>query len=1097
MFGAQCKPISAPRLSLAACACLLAGHQANPDLGPVTANLKGASTVKSALRLVAVFASALLFAAACSSAHAAKAPPANANSQGSVAGDDASPETAQSSDTVIIPGPLGSFLRMAGISQEVTPGDVLPLLARNAFLYGHVGDRKTEFLVLANRYVEQARELRPLAGPDGMIRVAGCADVGPLIQVLGYKFEHGCTHDDASLITADAERAFLTVDSGFPLTKLEQSLQDGVPFSYSFPATRVPIFYSDKDWGEILASKDRSGSSLLDLLLNDQNVDRLYSALSRLDAQTRHELYRAPGLRRLLYYGPVLDFYGSRLCIHDGEVDVPGGAAAERGWQDLAGASPHAAGDFVIHLLAKDQGWLAAYFDALSRLSPAQQAHLAQADRLRQLYDAYKSSIPVNAAATSVFPRNSNLLLLLTRLQWDASGAPQVPGSLALWQEIFLRDDKQHHLRGMAKHYHVPDSPDRLLEDLVAFSNVLTNNGPTQVYMKLSEIDGARQPEKPMSADTVRLLASRFDQLNDWYTIFVEFPTLDDTAIAHFMATADRINGISNPVLRSNALGAFQAEVGIWQVLARQNQIPADHLNASWEDAIKPYTGITSSGQLFEAARKSLQSTMVAAGGSSNPTQDEVVDLLAGPAQNNPEAVRVHQELARRIRAVLDDQRLVSLDTLFGLYDGLGQMAHGEQIGDSLLPLAGALREFEMPRPIFTEGERVSWSPTVYVSRHAELQIRTDLTKVIKTPGTPPQLEAARARLAPFLRDTLVGLNYAYYEPPGSQVLHSNPLFVRSHDFAASSIQGVDEVWGAPALIGIGATAGGGAYLIGSLADLPYVLALTEEDFISPEKVQALIWRETVPELLVNAVVPRWWNISRSELHAAGLYQRAGEELLTTAQSNADLRQKVITIFSNRMDWGRVEELQLALQNKGNSGNPISQILPSDSFYLEEEFRKQFPDQAAQVGPAGRELDELASKDPSDTSPQRLARDFGVPHPTLAETDSCGLLTNEPFPVSGGAASRLFGESWESNNLYWARLVDEKGYPPAMLNILVPELTRQMVANISATSIDDWPALLRAMKQTGDQFVQGSINVRAASTTVDNKEIANGGYVSR
>ena len=77
----------------------------------------------------------------------------------------------------------------------------------------------------------------------------------------------------------------------------------------------------------------------------------------------------------------------------------------------------------------------------------------------------------------------------------------------------------------------------------------------------------------------------------------------------------------------------------------------------------------------------------------------------------------------------------------------------------------------------------MSWSPTVYVSRHAELQVRTDLTKVIKTPGTPAQLEAARARLAPFLRDTLVGLNYAYYEPPGAQVLHSNPLFVRSHDF--------------------------------------------------------------------------------------------------------------------------------------------------------------------------------------------------------------------------------------------------------------------------------------------------------------------------
>ena len=232
------------------------------------------------------------------------------------------------------------------------------------------------------------------------------------------------------------------------------------------------------------------------------------------------------------------------------------------------------------------------------------------------------------------------------------------------------------------------------------------------------------------------------------------------------------------------------------------------------------------------------------------------------------------------MRAVLDDQRLASLDTLFGLYDGLDEMAKGANVGDSLLPLAGTLREFELPRPIFTEGERVTWSPAVYISRHAELQVRTDLTKVIKAPGTPAQLEAARAKLTPFLRDTLVGLNYAYYEPPGAQVLHSNPLFVRSHDFSATSIQGMDQMWAAPSLIGIGATAGGGAYLIGSLADLPYVLAMTEEDFIAPEKVQALIWRETVPQLLVNATLPRWWGVSRDELHAVNLYQRAGEELL-------------------------------------------------------------------------------------------------------------------------------------------------------------------------------------------------------------------------
>src|SRR5207302_1564776 len=85
-------------------------------------------------------------------------------------------------------------------------------------------------------------------------------------------------------------------------------------------------------------------------------------------------------------------------------------------------------------------------------------------------------------------------------------------------------------------------------------------------------------------------------------------------------------------------------------------------------------------------------------------------------------------------------------------------------------------------------------------------------------------LGEARGQLAPFLRDTLVGLNYAYYEPPGAQILHHNPLFVRSHDFAGESVIGLERLWQAPQLFGAGSPAGGGAHLVGSLADLPYIL---------------------------------------------------------------------------------------------------------------------------------------------------------------------------------------------------------------------------------------------------------------------------------
>jgi hypothetical protein len=42
-----------------------------------------------------------------------------------------------------------------------------------------------------------------------------------------------------------------------------------------------------------------------------------------------------------------------------------------------------------------------------------------------------------------------------------------------------------------------------------------------------------------------------------------------------------------------------------------------------------------------------------------------------------------------------------------------------------------------------------------------------------------------------------------------------------------------------------------------------------------------------------------------------------------------------------------------------------------------------------------------------------------------------------------------------------------------MLNQLVPELTHRMVEKIFATDIEDWPALWRATRETGDEFRNG------------------------
>ncbi|MGA8623097.1 MAG: hypothetical protein WB660_31795 [Candidatus Sulfotelmatobacter sp.] len=980
------------------------------------------------------------------------------------------------SSQFMIPGPLRSFLRMAGISQKIAPEEVLPLLSRNVFMQGYEGTKtKTEFLILLSRYVEQARELSVLVAADGKIHVSNCDDAKPLLSVLGYRTRPNCGDRDTSLQTADSERAFLTIDSGFPLLDLEQTLQGGRPFEYPYASSPVPVLSAASDWTVASGKNYKEASkNLIDTILSDPAVARLYWALSKLDPETYKILQQSIGIRKLLPYAAVLDFYGSHICIRSGRVVVPGGPEAESAWKDIVGVSPASPAAFVVRLLASDKGWLSAYFDVLSRVSRSRQAYFTEPRRLRLFYEALRTPGPATSATTGAFRPAPALLLLVTRLQWEPSGEPLVPGNLEVWKDILRQKSDSHMVREWGKHNSRLTSPDQLVQTMFALSRATTDDGPLQIYLAIIELESRRSPEHRLAPGTVRLLAQKFGEFSDQYRIFSEFQELSDPSIVLFLETAEALNNAPNAI-RGNALGTFQANIGIWQILARQGQIPDQRLNDSWQQVIKPFARIRSAAQLYNAGRASLGELFRSATGEARVTQDEIIESLAGPRQTTAEGIRVHHEVANRIRSVMDGQRLVSLDTLLALGDALREKGQGKSADEFAIHQAGEIREFEMPRPIFTSGERTEWAAGIYNNHHTDVQMRTDVAKVLKSPApSPAQLEEARGQLASFLRDTLVGLNYAYYEPPGAQVLHINPLLVRSHDFSAETVGGIKTVWQAPLLFGQGSPAGGGAHFVGSLADLPYVLANLEQDFISPESVQALIWKELTPVLLTSAILPRWWHVSQNELHAVALYQRAGEELLIASATDEELRSKVITILSDRMNPQRSAQVEQALRT-GHASEMLPRMAPADTFYLTAEFDRRYPEEIGPWGAATEELQVLSRQHPEQVNWKRLSHDFGVPHPILAQNYGSELLNVGPLPTFVGYSSRFLAESWDSPNLYWARLADENGISVVALNHLVPQLTRSMVEKIFATDLEDWPALLRAMRETGEDFRKGKI----------------------
>jgi hypothetical protein len=982
-----------------------------------------------------------------------------------------SPQPAADGSYITIPGPLRSFLRMGGISKKAQPDEVLPLLGHFVETYGYEGSkeksaRPTEALTIFKRYFAQAQALASMAGPSGTLHFSTCDESRLLLEALGYRLKNGCGRNPAIEVD-DPEKAFITVDSGFPLTDVEQALYQGKPFTLAYPSVRLPLIYTKQEWTGNANSKD---ADVIENLAGHPELARLYWGLSSVDQETREALRKSLGMTKMLAVASVLDFYGSSLAVRNGRVAVPGGTQADAAWKSLVGAPLDKPGEFIDRLLQKDYGCLAEFYDSIAHAPQPQLAYLTAGDHLEHFYAAFHGNDNSADAVHSIYRPSASLLLLVTRLPIGEDGEPLVPGNLSVWKQAFRRKSSskiESQWASKARHWTMTE---QFVQGLFALSRTYSTNGPLDMYMTLSEIDRRRPAGARMSPETARLLVAHYARLHDQYEVFSEFAGLNDASIVHFVNTTEKIDQTRDAVLRGDMMGIFEANLGLWQIFVRQGQIPPSDLNGSWGRTVNPFVAVANPAQLFDAGRTSLAELMKTVTGKREISEEKIVDLLAGPQQTAPEGRRVHAALAADMQQVLADQRLVSLDTLLELsadFEKMGQNAP-EVDRQRGAELAEELEEARSPRAMFTEAERAEWAPGHEPNRHIMLEMKTDLKKYFAGP-VPSNAPGLRGDLTPFLRDTLVGFNYAYYKPPGAQILYSSPLLVRAHDFLASETIRESGAWLAPQLFGVGQTAANGTHLSGSLAGLPYALAQIEQDFIVPENVQALIWHETTADLLMSSVVPRWWSTSQQSLHAAALYQKAGEELIGGAAKDATLRSTVMGILANHLPPETVDQVSQEL-NEGRTEDALDKIAPADTFYLTSAYQRQFPGQLAKWGPAGTELESLMQRDPEQTSAEQLAHDFGVPHPMLAQSYCDEMLNLKPFPSVMNYASELLAESWESTNLYWARLADEMGYSPVMLNELAPTLTRRMVEKIFGSDFDDWPALIRAMRETGDEF---------------------------
>jgi hypothetical protein len=967
----------------------------------------------------------------------------------------------EAAPTATIPGPLRSFARMAAVSPESRGEDLLPALARNVVTNGYQASHnnealeQTEYLKLVHRYLSQARELEKLAGDSHVIQIENCESpkAAELLRILGFRMRGGCG-SEVVLETVNEPRAFVTTDSGFPVNELESALRTNRPFTYDYHATAIPVMFGPDYWSP---AKEKEGATFIETFISDPSLCRLYLGFSKLDRDTAEALRKTATFTRLKAYSHVLDFFGGMFEIRDGKAVVPGGQRSASAWTELVGASPDQGAAFFDKLIAKDDGWLASLFDALARIHGPVQAYLTEPARMKRFYSAVRGRITSPGPARPVFRSNTDMMLFTTRLRIDPNGKPHIPGSLEVWRNLFVNHPQGKYDGKLTKLATTWKEPDDVLEALFALSRKTVENEPLKIFMAVSDID--RNRPTPLSAAMVDRLARDYHVYGSQYPLFSESRSLSEKSITEYLDVAAAITKVKDPPLHSDLAGTFQSMVGLWQILVRQQSIPHGQEDAVFSNIVDGFAQIKNQRDLFDAGRAGVK-RLLGASASSDP-HEKLVELVAGSSPDTEAQEEMTQELMR----ILEAQRVVSLDTLFQLADHIEAISKGEKLDPKLVNrLASRISEIQLPRASLTASEKNAMGFGYWTERHIETERKLNLRAAIeKAAGNPENVKDTRGVLAPLLRDTLLSFVYAYYAPPGAQILYTNPVFVRSHDFLG--MQGTDHTWRPTELYGTGWPSNGGGRLVGSLASLPYALAEAEQNFLVPTQTQALIWGDLVPQMILSAKIPRWWHVSAAQLHWVGLHVRYGRELLAEAALDPALRQEVAATLSTLAAPARTRHVASLLE-QGMVKEAADRVTPSELFLLAREIG---PNRNAESSCVLAELKHLASQSPNDVNYPAISRAFGSPKPTLANSYEPELLNLRTFPTLMGYSSRIMAESWESNTLYWAALADEVGVSPPQLNVRIPEWTRRLVEQIFASHLEDWPAVLKSLHGVGDE----------------------------
>jgi len=569
---------------------------------------------------------------------------------------------------------------------------------------------------------------------------------------------------------------------------MQDAFQAGKPFSFEIVSERAPLYPSEKLWRDAFYAKENDVAGFAGAVLRLPKMATLYLALNSLDRKSIAALLAAVPLQTLYErYTDQLQHFAAAFALEGTHAVVPGGRSAEAIWAELVGAPPTTPGAFFSALLERENGKVLAYFFTLSQLDRAHQAFFtANAQRAARFFKLFAATQEMQRRSSTGYSPFSEFL---RAVPLDAENHVEFPGSPEIWAVAKGRstDETQSKLFKRVSRSAAPDIEDEVLLRLAQthYNEKIEKHTELDNFLAVARIDAHRAT--PLDEESAFLLAQRYSDSYPGYPYFTDLRALEAADFRQFFAAVDHERSQSQ-IDANLHLGQFHSLIEWICLFSRLHVIDDSQAAKLFRFVSSRFAAADSAAAYTTAALDSARTILDPCKASGPPpasatasVDEKLKSCLLGLSNGSS------NRRAADFQAVLDAQKVPSLDSLFSVYAAAAKLSHGG-VGDvaSIEKGAASFALVALPKGARAEGKEkeaiLRYEPAQIQKLVAELREKAGRRK-----ANPHEIEnIARdliAALEPQVTLALAGPVYAFCLRSKDLVVSEDPLLLRKHRY--------------------------------------------------------------------------------------------------------------------------------------------------------------------------------------------------------------------------------------------------------------------------------------------------------------------------